>query len=84
MSEHIKQIFAVYFSLENLVLVSNMEVPTDGNEVNAAAGPANDRLNQERMLEGLKKAVNDALNKNQTTVFFVGNDYVNFEVFYHQ
>jgi hypothetical protein len=43
-----------------------MEVAADRNEMNAAAGPANDRLNQERMLKGLEKAVDDALNKNQT------------------
>ena len=63
-----------------------MEIADPGNEGNAAADPANDRIIEIRVLEQLKKAVNDAYNGTTkgTTVFFVGNDYVNFEVFYHQ
>jgi hypothetical protein len=38
LSDHIKQIFAVFFSLENLVLISNKEVAADRNEMNAAGG----------------------------------------------
>ena len=39
-----------------------MEIADPGNEGNAAADPANDRIIEIRVLEQLKKAVNDAYN----------------------
>ena len=38
LSDHLKEIFAVFFSLETLVSVSNKEVAADRNEMNAAGG----------------------------------------------
>ena len=39
LSYHIKQIFAVLFSLDNFVLVSNKQFAADRIEMNAARGP---------------------------------------------